>query len=140
MASRCAGARSLRGRARTTRCERASEIRPSGESGRPAYLPDNTGAVVGLRLRTLDRVDEMAGQGTAGGHYRGARHGGLCDSRAAQRLRGALAAAAGHEVDPLFDPYSELAGTSDVSNGHRRQRKERRHGRALELAPAHLAA
>ena len=95
--------------------------------------------VVRLRLRAFDRADEMAGQGTPGGHYCGARHGGLGDSRAAKRLRGSLAAAARHEVDPLFDPYSELAGTSDVPDGNRRQRKERGHGGTLELAPAHLA-
>ncbi len=82
----------------------------------------------------------MAGQGTAGGHYCGARDGGLGDSRAAKRLRGALAAAAGHEVDPLFDPDRELAGAADVPNGYRRQREERRRGRALELASAHFAA
>jgi len=98
------------------------------------------GMVVSWRLRPFDRVDEVAGEGTPGGHYCGARDGGLCDSRAAERLRGSLAAAAGHEMDPLFDPYSELAGTSDVPDGHCRQRKERRHGCALELSRAHLAA
>ena len=98
------------------------------------------GSVVRVRPSAFYRVDEMAGQGTPGGHYCGARDGGLGDSRAAKRLRGALAAAAGHEVDPLFDPDRELADPCNVSNGDRGQRDERRHGCTLKLAPAHLAA
>ena len=49
-----------------------------------AYLPGDMGAVVSWSLRTFDRMDDMAGQGTPGGHYCGARHGGLSDSRPAK--------------------------------------------------------
>jgi hypothetical protein len=98
------------------------------------------GAVVCRSLRAFDRTDDMAGQGTPGCHYRGARHGGLCDSRPAKHLRGARTAPARHEADPLFDPYRDLPDPSDVPNRYRRQRKERRHGRTLKLALTHFAA
>jgi hypothetical protein len=88
----------------------------------------------------FDRVDEMTGQGTSGGHYRGAGHGGLGDSRAAKKLCGSLAAAVGQEGEPLFDRYSDLRDASEVSDRDDRQREERRRRRALELAATHFAA
>jgi len=96
--------------------------------------------VVGWSLRPCDGMNDMARQGTSSDHYRGARCRGLSDSGAAKHLRGSLAAAAGEEVDPLFDPYRELAEAADVPDRYRGQREEGRRGCALELVPAHFAA
>jgi hypothetical protein len=87
----------------------------------------------------IQGMEDLRREGSSCGEYCGAGHGGLGYSRASHDLGRALAAAARHEAQPLFDPDGELDNAADMSYGDHRKWQEGRRGRALEVARAHLA-